>query len=402
VPSLRLSFRLSCLAYLGVSLPGSTLGLLWPSMHLSFHVPIGALGILLIFGVAASAVASAATGRVLSLVGAGPLMVLATAALALALAGEAIAPSVWVFGCGMVLFGLGIGATDSTVNAHAAESFSARQINWMHASYGLGATAGPLLVTALLSSGLSWRWSYGIMAAVEAAVALVFMATLRAWPEVARKHPVPPPGARRERPPLPVVLGALTFTAVETGIESAAGIWGYVFLTAGRGLSPQVAGVSVAAYWATMFAGRMVLGPVAGRVGAQRVLVGAIAGVAAGAAVMAVPGPGWLSVAGLMVLGLAAAPIFPLLMLTTSQRMGTQGEQTTRTVGLQVAASAVGSAALPGGVGVAVGALGAGILGPLLLVLGLAMCATYRLISSPGYRAAKASASTPSPSSSSD
>jgi fucose permease len=400
VTPLRLSFRLTCLAYVGVSLPGSTLGLLWPSMHLSFQVPIGALGILLIFGVAATAVASAATGRILPLMGAGPLMVLATATMATALGAEALAPSAWVFGCGMVLFGLGFGVTDSTVNVHAAASFSARQINWMHASYGLGATAGPLLVTALLSGGLSWRWSYVIMAAVEAAIALVFMVTLRAWPPVVREPAAS--AADRKRPPLPVVLGALTFTAVETGIESAAGIWGYEFLTAGRGLSPQVSGVSVAAYWATMFAGRMVLGPVAGRVGAQRVLVGAIAGVAVGAGVMAVPGPGWLSVIGLLILGLAAAPIFPLLTLTTSQRMGTTGEQTTQTVGLQVAASAVGSAALPGGVGVAIGALGASVLGPLLLALGLAMGGTYRLISSPGYSASKASSSTPRPSASSD
>ena len=37
-------FLLACLAYLTVALPGSTLGLLWPSMRLSFHEPVGALG----------------------------------------------------------------------------------------------------------------------------------------------------------------------------------------------------------------------------------------------------------------------------------------------------------------------------------------------------------------------
>ena len=37
----------------------------------------------------------------------------------------------------------------AALNAHAARHFGARDINWMHASYGLGATIGPLLVTAL-------------------------------------------------------------------------------------------------------------------------------------------------------------------------------------------------------------------------------------------------------------
>jgi len=172
------------------------------------------------------------------------------------------------------------------------------------------------------------------------------------------------------------VAAALTFTAVETGIESGAGIWGYVFLTAGRGLAPETAGVAVSAYWAMMFAGRVVLGPVAERLGSARVLAAAVAGVPLGAVLMAVPGPGALAIAGLMILGLAAAPIFPLLTLTTGQRTGTA-----RMVSLQVAASAVGSAALPAGLGLAIGAVGARILAPSLLALGLAMGVLYALLS---------------------
>ena len=60
------TFRLACLSYLTAALPGSTLGLIWPSMRLSFHEPVGALGILLVFGVAASVFASVASGRLLS------------------------------------------------------------------------------------------------------------------------------------------------------------------------------------------------------------------------------------------------------------------------------------------------------------------------------------------------
>ena len=44
---------------------------------------------------------------------------------------------------------------------------------------------------------------------------------------------------------------------------------------------------------------------------------------------------------------------------------------------LQVAASAIGSAALPAGLGLAIGAANAGILAPALLVLGLAMGGLY-------------------------
>jgi fucose permease len=372
------AFLLACLAYLGVALPGSTLGLLWPSIRLSLGQPVGALGILLVPGIAASVISSAVTGRLR--VPAGPLVAGATLLIALALAAEALAPSMWVMTAGTVLFGIGFGALDTALNAHASRHFGARDINWMHASYGLGATLGPLLVTALLSAGRSWRQTYGVMALVLAVLGGVLALARRGW-----DAPVSAPDPRPASPPAPPAsaLGALTFTAVETGIESGAGIWGYLFLTAGRGLTPAAAGVAVAAYWAMMCAGRVVLGPVAERLGPARVLAAAVVGVPLGAALMALPisgpipgpipglGSGALAVVGLMLLGLAAAPVFPLFTLTTG---------TTRMVSLQVAASAVGGAALPAALGLAIGAAGPRVLAPSLLALGLAMGGLYAFI----------------------
>ena len=372
---------LACLAYLSVALPASTLGLLWPSMRLSFGEPVGALGILLVFGITASVISSVATGR--AQVRTGPLVAASAMLTAVALALEAFAPSLWVMAVGMVLFGLGFGTIDAVLNAHAARHFGARDINWMHASYGLGATIGPLLVTVLLAEGLGWRRTYGLMALAQAALACVFIAYRRGWRESPRVavsragEDKPGPAGGTERRKLSVAA-TLTFAAVETGLESAAGIWGYVFLTAGRGLPHGTAGVAVSAYWAMMFAGRLVLGPVAQRLGPARVLAAAVVGIPTGAALMTVPGPGSLAVAGLMILGLAAAPVFPLLTLMTPQWAG---PRTTRMVSLQVAASAVGSAALPAGLGLAIGAVSARILAPSLLVLGLAMGGLYALLS---------------------
>ena len=157
---------------------------------------------------------------------------------------------------------------------------------------------------------------------------------------------------------------------------------GYIFLTAGRGLSHDVAGVAVSAYWAMMFVGRAVLGLVAERIGSARVLGGGVVGVTVGAALMTVPGPAFVAVIGMMTLGLAAAPIFPLLTLTTAQRVGTGDVAgTTRAVSLQVAASAIGSAALPAGIGLVIGAFNAKALAPSLLILGLAMGGVYGLLS---------------------
>jgi len=384
-------FFLSCLTYLGVALPGSTLGMLWPSMRLSIHEPVGALGIVLAAGMAASVASSTVTGRILPRFPVGWLLAAGAALVAAALAAEAAAPALWLVVIGSAVFSTGFGMINSSLNAYAATRFGPRDINWMHASYGLGATLGPLLVTALLGSGSSWRLTLAALATVLAVIALILTAGRRGW--------APPAGGRGERPPrtpdeqvaapLPRpprrrVAAGVVFTAVETGVESAAGIWGYVFLTSGRGLSAAVAGAAVSAYWAMMFAGRVLLGPVAERAGASRVLAAAVAGVPAGAVLMTVPAPGFVAIAGMMLLGLAAAPVFPLLTLTTTDRVGAAGA--TAVVSLQVAASAVGSVALPSGVGLAIGASGAGVLGPALLACGLAMCSVYWLALRPAPR----------------
>ncbi len=119
---------LACLAYLSVAVPGSTLGLLWPSMRLTFGAPVGALGILLVSSITASVISSVAAGRVR--LPAGPLAAASVMLIAVALAMEALAPSMGVMTAGTVLFGLGFGALDTVLNTHAARYFGARDINW--------------------------------------------------------------------------------------------------------------------------------------------------------------------------------------------------------------------------------------------------------------------------------
>lgn len=377
-------FVLSCLIYLSTALPGSTLGQLWPSMRVSIHQSTGALGVVLAAGVAASALSSAATGRLLARMSPGSLLALGTMAISAALALESSAPALWVIAVGAAVFGLGFGTIDTTLNVHAARYFSARNITWMHAAYGLGAVLGPLFITVLLTGGIGWRGALGIMAGVIALVGALLTVTRRSWTCPAPSGLAPSPerspsaaaGAHTPRWSRAVVAGVV-FMAVEDGIESIAGVWGYVFLTAGRGLPQTAAGIAVSAYWAMMFTGRMLLGPLAARLGPARVLTGAITAVPLGALLTALPAPAPVAVTGMMLLGLATAPLFPLLTLTAGDRVRSGALATT--IGLQVAASAIGGAVLPAGVGLVIAAAGAQAVGPSLLVLGLAACGVYWL-----------------------
>src|SRR5262249_44479406 len=162
---------------------------------------------------------------------------------------------------------------------------------------GLGATLGPLLVAAMLASGSGWRLTMGSMSVVLAAIAVLLVAARRRWRVSAVPAEEVPSERRRPSGRRTAILAGRACTPVGTATEPAAGIWGYVFLTSGHGLPVTAAGVAVSAYWAMMFAGRAVLGPLAERAGASRVLAVAVATVPFGALLMALPGPGAIAVA---------------------------------------------------------------------------------------------------------
>jgi fucose permease len=112
---------------------------------------------------------------------------------------------------------------------------------------------------------------------------------------------------------------------------------------------------------------------VADRTGPHPVLGAALVGMGVGAVLVTLPG--LAAVAGILVLGLSAAPMFPLLTLTTRERIGPS--HVDRAVGVQVAASAAGAALLPAAVGVLLDWFGAGTLGPCLIVMAGATATAY-------------------------
>jgi fucose permease len=392
---------LAYLAFISLGLPDALLGVGWPSMRNEFGVSIEAVGLILTVGVTGYLLSSVSTGFALGRLGVGRLLAASTALVALGLACYAAAPLFPVALCGSLLVGLGSGAIDAGLNVYAAEHFGARHMNWLHASFGFGATLGPLVMTSVLGAGLSWRWGYGLTAAVQALLAAAFTATARKWdaqtPVLAQEADgavgsAPPERAvgaaaagaadearagRRTALLAPAVwLGAATF-ALYTGTEVGVALWTFTLLTEGRGLSTAVAGTCVSAYWGALFIGRVLYGIVAERLPGRQASMACIGGMAAGAVVIALPGPASVTVIGVLMIGAFAAPVFPLLTLTTAERVG--AENAGPAVGMQVGAASVGAVIFPGAIGLLVGRYGTDVLAPSFLALAILMLVSYVL-----------------------
>lgn len=391
MPNPRASLLLlAYLAFVSLGLPDGLLGVGWPTMRADFGVPTEAVGAVLTAGTAGYLTSSVLAGFSLARLGVGRLLAVSTLLAGLALTGYALAPGLaLVVGCALLL-GLGSGAVDSGLNAYAAGAFGPRHMTWLHAFFGLGVALGPLIMTGAIGAGLSWRWGYALVAAGQLVLAAAFALTVTAWrdrsPTIGRPaRPAAVPLRRTLRLPA-VWLGALGF-AVYTAIEIGAGLWAFLLLTEGRGLGAAAAGICVSGYWASLFVGRVVQGVTAERLGSDRVLRASLVGLVVGATLVAIPGPAWSAVVGLAVIGFAAAPVFPLLTLTTVDRVG--DAHADRTIGVQIAAAGLGGALVPTAIGILLGRTSVEALGPALVVLTVALVALH-------FTASRRSPATPS------
>ncbi len=374
----RANAALLALAYLGfvsLGLPDGLLGVAWPEMRARFALPQGALGALLAVTTSGYVAASFAAGWLLRRLRIGDLLALSCLATAASLVGYASASS-WAelvaFGS---LAGLGAGAIDAGINAYVASHHGPRTVSWLHACYGVGAAAGPALMSAVLARGQGWERGYWLVGLAQLALAGAFGASHRAWPA-----PQSGPGGSdspqaraslRDTLRLPAARWGAAAFLVYTGLEAAAGAWSYSVLAVARGFEMQTAAFWVSAFWAGLTAGRIAAGALANRLSAESLLGLALGGIALGALLVWLPPLRGAELAGLALLGLGAGPVFPTLIAATPARVGLAHAD--NAVGVQIAFAALGQSLLPAALGIAAGALGLEVVGPSLFAAALAL-----------------------------
>jgi fucose permease len=359
------------LAYLGfvsLGLPDTVLGAAWPAIRDELDLPLDAAGAAVLLTTCGVVLSSAASARVRARMGTGAVLIASTVLASLALLVSAAGTRWSHLLAASTLAGLGGGAIDATLNDHVARHHSARHMNWLHAFWGVGAAIAPLVVASALALGASWRAAYTALGCAEALLALSFVATRDSWSASA-----PARATAASAPPAHVggaVRASVLMFFCYGGLEAGVGLWITTLLTLTRGSSQAGASAAVAIYWGALCAGRFLIGVVADRLGAERVLAAAVRLALVAALALIWPStPAWFVALVLAALGAALAPIYPLAMHATPRRFG--DDLGTRVVGYQVAAASVGVAVLPWLLGALSRALSILWLPPALAVLAL-------------------------------
>jgi len=383
VQSNLLLILIAYLAFISLGLPDGLLGISWPFISERHGVPLDSLGILLISFVAGYLTTSTTSGKIISLIPMGLVLSISCAVTGLSLLGFAFSNHWLLVILASFFLGSGGGAIDTSINIFAASRFSASVVNWMHAFYGVGATSGPFIITWLLSRDQEWSNGYILVGAIQISLALIFLFTLPYWKAPGHTEEPQPSGSFREALRLPLVwINPLIFF-IYVGLEAGVGQWIFTILTESRGILAEQAGLWTSAYWGSLTAGRIVFGILLTRLPVHGVLVTAFSGVIIGSFLLISDFSPFLSLLGIILIGLANAPIFPCLISITPLQVGEN--YAAHVIGFQLSAAMVGGALLPAASGLLTDFFGWEIIPLTFLVEGVLLLILY-LISSGKYR----------------
>lgn len=364
----RAPLILALALFILLGLPEGVLGTAWASMRISLDRPVASLAWLVAGYTAGYFASTVGAGRLQERVGIGATV---TTGVALTTLGMVLyATGSWWPAVVLAAFvmGAGGGTVDAAMNAYVAVAHGARAMNILHAMFGVGATIGPLLVTGVITSGLSWRWVYVILAVVEVALLAVVISRRGGFDLELDDH------AHLASPtPIPWrMLGPmLAVFVLYAAVESSYGQWSFSVLVEDRGASETVAGWAVALFWGGLTAGRLALGVAGDRMLPERLLSVSSAGLVAGALLFWWDPLPAIDLVALGLVGLASAGVFPALVLLTPTWIGV--EHTGRAVGYHLAASSAGVIGVSLLLGALVSGYGLDVVAPSLLGVAVAM-----------------------------
>ena len=358
-------------AFISLGLPDSLLGVAWPVAQKEFGASLGDAGIISMVISVGTVVSSLFSSKLLKRFGVGKVTAVSVLMTALALLGFSFVPA-FVF---MILLaiplGLGAGAVDSGLNEYVAEHYESRHMSWLHCFWGVGAMAGPLIMSQYMSLGVDWRMGYLTVAIIQFVLVAVLIATLPLWNKVAEKtsqkkqeadangeNPGEPEREADLDPPIASGKGgflaplkikgakvALISFFLYCGVEMTLGLWGSSFLITEKGIDAAAAAQWVSLYWGGLTAGRLVSGFLAIRFNNQQMIrIGELT-VLLGVVCLLLPLPQFVCLIGFILVGAGCAPIYPCMLHETPVRFGKEDAQSM--MGFQMAVCYTGSTLLP-------------------------------------------------------
>jgi len=365
------------ISFISLGLPDSMLGTAWPTIRTDLSLPMAGAGLISMIISGGTIVSSMLSGRLINRLGTAKLTLISVFMTAMALLGFSFSKSyLWL--CMMAIsLGLGAGAVDAGLNNFVALHFSARHMSWLHCFWGVGATAGPVIMSAAISQTGLWRRGYLSVAVIQSCLFIILLVSLPIWR--AFKDDFKDNGEEnaavedesRKLFKLPGIGTALVGFFCYSALEVAAGLWGASYLVQIKGISAEVAAGWISAYYLGITIGRFINGFITAKFSNPALIRGGQFIIGIGTLLLLFFNQTYINLAGLVLVGMGCAPIYPSMLHETPVRFGKNNSS--RLMGIQMAFAYMGSTLMPPLLGLIMDALGIGLYPVFILALLIVM-----------------------------
>lgn len=336
------------IAFVSLGLPDALLGSSWTVMHVELNTSVEFAGLISMIICGGTIVSSLSSSRLIHKFSTVKVVVTSVVLTSIALIGFSLSQSLAVILLCSVPLGLGAGSIDAALNNFVALHYKPRHMNWLHCFWGVGASGGPLILALVLSRNGTWRTGYLSIGVIQMTLAFILVLSLPLWKRFMKDQSVET-ATHVVSNKVAIKIKGVKYNLITfflyCSLEGSAGLWAASYLTIEKGISPVKAALWTSMYFAGITIGRFVSGILADYVAGRNLIRGGLSIIFIGVIILVLPLNSYMSLAGLIFIGLGCAPIYPSMIHLTPGRFGKKSSQAV--IGLSMAFAYIGSTFIP-------------------------------------------------------
>lgn len=337
------------LSFISLGLPDSLLGSAWPAMYSEFGVPVSYAGIISMIIAAGTILSSLQSDRLTRKLGTGKVTAISVAMTAVALFGFSFSNSFWILCFWAIPYGLGAGSVDASLNNYVALNYASRHMSWLHCMWGVGASLGPYIMGYAMTGGQGWNSGYGYIAVLQIVLTIILIFSLPLWKNRGEEKNADDVNAKTlTLKEIIKISGAkeimITFFCY-CALEQTTGLWASSYLTLHKGISADKAASFASMFFIGITIGRAFSGFITMKLSDSKMIRLGQGVAAIGIITLMLPFGEYISLIGLIMIGLGCAPIYPCIIHSTPEYFGADKSQAI--IGVQMASAYIGTLLMP-------------------------------------------------------
>lgn len=366
------------MAFISLGLPDSLIGVSWPLIREEYALGLeygGYISLVITIGTISSSLLS---GFIISRVQTGKIIVFSILLTIIALIGYSYTDSFLYLLLFSIPMGFGAGSIDTALNHYVAIHYKPHHMNWLHSFWGVGATAGPIIMSYYLVDD-HWRNGFIAIAIIQFAFMVILTLSIPLWNDDKKTRKEQSPKNKNHQVlKINGVAFALLIFLVYVALEASIGIWGSSFLVLSKSMLASDAAKIIALYYGGITIGRFVSGLASFKFDNNLLIFTGIILVFIGSLGLLLMDNQLFMTLSFVLLGLGLSPIFPSMMHDTPKNFGQEHAQ--YIIGYQIAFAYIGGALFPPLLGLLYATISISLFPFSVLVLAIALVASINAL----------------------